>query len=644
LESSLSSSLSPSLHSDSSFDQEEEEEDQEGCILETALLTDIQTKSNLTTIKFKKSNNITKNDETSLIEIKNLKSKPKTPTIKSDRLSPTKEGVQNIKSVRSRRRRMCCCTPKCGCLLLIAIYVGFDAAINLFFVTGAFTHLPVLKPFEIHTTLIDVWLISVLRTLVFIIILTFTAVRHRIIYTFVRKLHKSYITAFLCLIMYSYSMIKMLLHANLRKADRVSMLMFIWNIFGALLFFISWYMLTLLKLKESSNYQKANFENNEQGDGTGEEDIFMETLKETQKKRSSLIRLFAYSKPDWLFILIGTIFLLFGAICEAFVPYYTGQVLHSIILAEDMANFKSNVIRFVLAHFLSNMAGGVRTTMFSITVARLNVRLRALVFKTLIRQDIGFFDKTKTGDMLSRLSADTTTMSDLISQNLNGFLWNLVKTIGTLAFILKLSWQLSLLCFIGAPIVFSVGKLSGSYLKKVSVKVQKFMAEASFVAEESLSTIRTVRSFANEDGELESYRSKIKLMLKQKINQALAFIAYDWTVKIMELCMTSSMLIYGDYLVVTKQISSNDFLSFVIYQLTLSTCLEGLTSVYTGLMNAVGSSEKIFEYLSIKTTLKLDLHSFGEEAVQGAIEFKNVHFAYPTRPDAPILKVNLDQI
>ena len=83
---------------------------------------------------------------------------------------------------------------------------------------------------------------------------------------------------------------------------------------------------------------------------------------------------------------------------------------------------------FILAHFLSGMAGGLRTCMFSIAVARLNVRLRRLVFKALIEQDIGFFDKIKTGDMLSRLSADTTTMSDLISQNINGFMWNLVKT------------------------------------------------------------------------------------------------------------------------------------------------------------------------------------------------------------------------
>ena len=98
------------------------------------------------------------------------------------------------------------------------------------------------------------------------------------------------------------------------------------------------------------------------------------------------------------------------------------------MVKQDFISFKANAIFFIAAHFLSGMLGGLRTCMFSIAVSRLNVRLRKLVFKALIEQDIGFFDKVKTGDMLSRLSADTTTMSDLISQNLNGFLWNLVKT------------------------------------------------------------------------------------------------------------------------------------------------------------------------------------------------------------------------
>ena len=282
------------------------------------------------------------------------------------------------------------------------------------------------------------------------------------------------------------------------------------------------------------------------------------------------------------------------------------------------------------------MFGGIRTCFLSVAVARLNVRLRKLVFRSLIDQEIGFFDKVKTGDMLSRLSSDTTTMSDLISQNLNGFLWNLVKTIGTLAFILKLSWQLSLTCFIGAPIVFSVGKFYGDYYRRLSSKVQKCMADSNHVAEQALSTIRTVRSFANEDGEFTSYSVRLKDMLKFKIHQALMFTSYEWAVKIAELSMTVSMLSYGAHLVSTSQISSGDFISFVIYQLTLGSCLEGLTSVYTGLMNAAGASEKIFEYLDIKPSLQL--RNYEPTKLEGAIEFKNVSFTYPSRPDVQVLK------
>lgn len=284
------------------------------------------------------------------------------------------------------------------------------------------------------------------------------------------------------------------------------------------------------------------------------------------------------------------------------------------------------------------MFGGLRTCMISVAVARLNTRLRQKVFRALIDQDVGFFDKVKTGEMLSRLTADTTTMCDLISQNLNGFLWNFIKTIGTLAFILKLSWQLSLTCFIGAPIVFSVGKLYGNYYKNLSSKVQTYMADSNNVAEQALSTIRTVRSFANEDGEFFSYSFKLKKMLHQKIKQAYIFTTYEWAVKISELCMTVSMLSYGSHLVTTNQITSGDFISFVIFQLTLGSCLEGLTSVYTGLMNAAGASEKIFEFLDMKPQLQIKNRTYEPSRLEGAIEFKNVCFTYPARPEIQILK------
>ncbi len=597
----------------------------ESLVLETKLFEQNNGNNN------NKNNNTNRNiDNSNKRKQKSTKRKRSKPTIILNK-SRNNEEHSSIEKM--------CCNRKCGCLFIISIYLSIDVLVNLFFVTKSFQKRPDgFENFNINTSLIDVWLISLIRDLFLLFIFILFAAKQHIIYPFVRFIHKKYISAFLCLAMYSYAMIKMLLHADQRKeVDRSSMLMFMWNVCAAYLFFISWYMMALLKLKDS-NYQKTDVDGGDMGDNAvGDEDIFIETLKQTKKKRSSLFRLFKYSVPDILYIFLGSIFLIIGAICEAFVPYYTGQVLDSIIVKQNFDNFKHNAIFFISAHFLSGMFGGLRTCMFSVSVARLNVRLRKLVFRALIEQDIGFFDKVKTGDMLSRLSADTTTMSDLISQNLNGFLWNLVKTIGTLAFIMKLSWQLSLTCIIGAPIVFSMGKLFGNYYKKLSSKVQNSMAEANHVAEEALSTIRTVRSFANEDGEMFSYGAKLKYVLKYKNRQALVFTFYDWSVKICELCMTVSMLTFGAHLVTTDQLSSGDFISFVIYQLTLATCLEGLTSVYTGLMSAAGASERIFEYLDIKPELQIT-RAYEPDSIQGAIEFKNVHFSYPTRPEMPILK------
>ena len=125
----------------------------------------------------------------------------------------------------------------------------------------------------------------------------------------------------------------------------------------------------------------------------------------------------------------------------------------------------------------SQLFAGLRSTVFSIGVTRINIKIRQQVFRALIEQKISFFDKNKTGDLLSRLSSDTGIVTGLISNNLNSFLWNIFKTIGTLAFVFKLSWQLTLSCFIGAPTIFAVGKLAGHFISKYSVKVQNAWAE-----------------------------------------------------------------------------------------------------------------------------------------------------------------------
>ncbi|XP_014916780.1 ATP-binding cassette sub-family B member 9-like isoform X1 [Poecilia latipinna] len=292
---------------------------------------------------------------------------------------------------------------------------------------------------------------------------------------------------------------------------------------------------------------------------------------------------------------------------------------------------------FTLFFLLSSMAIGVRGGVFTLTMARLNVRLRSRLFRTLMTQEIAFFDENHTGDILSRLSADTTQVSDLISQNVNVFLRSVIKGTGFIIFMFRMSWKLTLVTMMGFPFIALVSKLYGEYYKKLTKEVQTVLAEANKVAEETISGMRTVRSFANESREANSYYAKLLVMFQLNKKQALAYACYMWSSCISELALEVAVLYYGGHLVLTDQLSSGGLISFFIYMLELGECFESIASVYSGLMQGVGAAEKVFEYLDRKPKHPAD----GTEAPNsctGLVEFKDVTFAYPTRPETDVLK------
>jgi hypothetical protein len=201
---------------------------------------------------------------------------PKERPLKKKR-SKTKEAARVGNFIKDETRM--CCSKKCGCVALIAMYICMDALINLFFITKSFSKYPMFDDLNIKTLVYDVWLISLTRDFFLFIIVMIVGIRHKIVYNFVRFVHKKYISSFLCLIMYSYAMGKMLLHADEAhkkgsSSDQNIMLMFIWNIFSAFLFFIAWYMMALLKVKDS-NYRKTDVDGGDFGENGEEADIFL---------------------------------------------------------------------------------------------------------------------------------------------------------------------------------------------------------------------------------------------------------------------------------------------------------------------------------------------------------------------------------
>ncbi|XP_054630293.1 ATP-binding cassette sub-family B member 9 isoform X1 [Dunckerocampus dactyliophorus] len=450
-----------------------------------------------------------------------------------------------------------------------------------------------------------------------------------------------------CQTIITYTLAKLLMLSELERLSDCpwSLCLMFWTCVSSLGVVLLWWILGKKSNSETSSNTDEDTEELLQADEEEEEEVGSEkeescaikTKPEQSSTGATLGRLLSYTKKDGGLLTVAVLFLLISAVCEAFIPYYYGKAIDSIVVHHSMEYFAEPAITLTVLAFASSIAVGVRGGVFTLTFARLNLRLRNHLFRALTRQEIGFFDENHTGDITSRLSADTTQVSDLISQNVNMLLRSTIKGIGFLIFMFGMSWKLTLVNMMGLPFVAFLSEYYGNYYKKLTKEVQTSLAKANKVAEETISAMRTVRSFANERQEADSYYAKLTTMYHLNKKQALAYACYMWSTCISELALEVTVLSYGGHLVVTGQMESSELISFFIYMLEMGECLASIASVYSGLMQGVGAAEKVFEYLDRKPKHPDD----GAETLDtctGLVEFQDVVFAYPTRPETEILK------
>jgi ATP-binding cassette subfamily B (MDR/TAP) protein 9 len=192
-----------------------------------------------------------------------------------------------------------------------------------------------------------------------------------------------------------------------------------------------------------------------------------------------------------------------------FIPYYTGQVIDSIAIDRDIAKFHRSIIIMALLLFITAVSSGLRGGIFTLVLSRFYIRVNKLLFGSIIRQEIAFFDKHRTGDIVSRLTSDTSKMGEQVTLNINVFLRNAVTALGVCVLMFHISWKLTIITLISIPVVAIISEMYGNYFQKLSEKVQNSIAKANVIAEEVISSMRTVRSFANEDGVAREYAEKL---------------------------------------------------------------------------------------------------------------------------------------
>ncbi|RHY96504.1 hypothetical protein DYB37_007187 [Aphanomyces astaci] len=364
--------------------------------------------------------------------------------------------------------------------------------------------------------------------------------------------------------------------------------------------------------------------------GSKHDDVADTPAAKPATKASDFKRLMALYKPEKRNLAISMTALGLSTAITMCLPYGMGRIL-DVVTQPDGLDQLPVVITALGGLFVVGAATNVvRVNVMNMIGERIANKLRQDTYASILQQDMTFFDKTKTGELLNRLSADTALVGTVLSDNVSGGFRSVGQAVGSISMMFFTCPKLSLIMLAVVP-PLALGAVSyGRFVKKLTAQVQSQLSEATDLAEERLNNIRVVRWFAKETFETNAHLEKIQgiLGLAQKRSMASAtfFGAVDLSVKMSML----GVLGYGGTMVAQHALSVGELGSFLMYTLYVGVSFAGMSSFYTGTQRVFDLIERSPQVIPTPPT-PLSLSSF-----KGDISFENVRFRYPGRPDAAI--------
>ncbi|MGB8599475.1 MAG: ABC transporter transmembrane domain-containing protein [Burkholderiales bacterium] len=314
------------------------------------------------------------------------------------------------------------------------------------------------------------------------------------------------------------------------------------------------------------------------------------------------------------------------------------QVIDQGFTASNAAQLDTALLSLLVLISVLGLATFTRYYFISWVSERFIADLRQAVYAHIMKLSPGFFEITRTGEVISRLTNDTTLMDSVIGGAFSYALRNLVLFGGGITMMLITSPKLTLLVLAGVPIVLLPIMLYGSRVRKISRAIQDRVADVSSYIDETLHEIRTVQAYTHETLANEKFSGYVDAVFATAVRRARSQAALIALVIVLVFGAVGVILWIGGHDMLAGRISAGELSAFIFYAVLVANAVNAVTEVYGDLQRAAGASERLMEILRTEPLIRVPAQPVALLVPpDGEVQFDNVVFHYPSRPDAAAL-------
>lgn len=352
-------------------------------------------------------------------------------------------------------------------------------------------------------------------------------------------------------------------------------------------------------------------------------------------KLNSYMRLLSYLKPYWKLLLVSVFFMLLVSGSNLVVPWIIKDVIDKVLNDKDLGMLYLIIVAILVTFLIRAITTfGHRYLMGYIGQAVIK-DLRNTLYHHLQKLSISYYDRRRTGDIMSNLTNDIAALQTAIVDNFIQLVQEGAIFIGSFVSMIYLQWKLTMLCLVIVPLVSYTIKFFGKKLHSSGRDVQERLADVTSMLQETIQGVRIVRSFNRGDFEEKRFNDINESSFKATVRSIRQQSQMTPLVEFLAAIAVCAIIWYGGVSVIEGVMTTGELIAFLIYAINLANPTRRLAESFGNIQKSLAAADRVFAILDEKSEIQDKDGAKPIEVTEGLVEARHVAFAY--EKDNPVL-------